>query len=52
MENSQEWMVYFTVIVTCLLAVSEGLTLIPAVKSNGVFQLLVNILKFLAGNKE
>lgn len=51
MENSQ-WMTYFTVAVTCLLAMSEGLTLIPAIKSNGIFQLIVNILKFLSGNKE
>lgn len=45
-------MVYFTVIVTCLLAISEGLTLIPSVKSNGIFQLIVNILKFLSGKKD
>ena len=51
MENTQDWMIYFTVAVTCLLAISEGLTLIPSVKSNGVFQLIVNILTFLAGKK-
>jgi hypothetical protein len=27
------------------LAISEGLSLIPAVKSNGIFQLIYNILK-------
>ena len=52
MENTQSWMIYFTVIVTCLLAISEALTAIPAIKSNGIFQLLVNILKTIAGKKE
>jgi len=52
MDMSQSWMIYFTVIVTCLLAISEALTLIPALKSNSVLQLIFNILKFLAGKKE
>ena len=33
------------VILACLLAVSELLALIPSVKSNSVFQLVVNGLK-------
>jgi hypothetical protein len=32
--------------------VSEALSLIPAVKANGVFQLVVNILKALLGKKD
>lgn len=32
--------------------VSEALSLIPAVKANGVFQLVQNILKALLGKKE
>jgi len=32
-------------IVTALLAISEGLTLIPGVKSNGIFQIIYFILK-------
>jgi hypothetical protein len=36
-------------IVAALLAISECLALIPSVKSNGVFQLIVNLLKSLAG---
>lgn len=34
-------------ILVILLAVSEGLALIPAIKSNSVFTLIVNVLKFL-----
>lgn len=40
------------VILAVLLAVSEALALIPAVKSNSVFQLVVNFLKKLAPKKE
>lgn len=32
--------------------ISEALSLIPAVKANGVFQLVVNILKALLGKKD
>ena len=39
----------FTLIVVALLAISEVLTLLPKVKSNGIFQLIVNILKKIAG---
>lgn len=31
---------------------SEALSLIPSVKSNGVFQLISNLLKALLGKKE
>jgi len=36
------------IIVSALLAISEGLSLIPRVKSNGIFQMIVNILRFVA----
>ena len=36
------------VIVSAALAISEALSLIPGIKSNGIFQLVYNILKFLA----
>lgn len=32
--------------------ISEALSLIPAVKANGVFQLVANILKVLLGKKD
>jgi hypothetical protein len=35
-----------------LLAISEALSFIPAIKANGIFQLVVNIAKKLAGVKE
>jgi len=38
-----------TLIVAALFAVSEALALIPAVKSNGVFHLIFNVIKTLAG---
>jgi len=36
-----------TVILCALLAVSEALSLIPALKSNGIFQLVIGVLKKL-----
>lgn len=33
------------IIVTALLAVSEALSLIPAVKSNGILQAIFNVLR-------
>ena len=35
------------IIVSALLAVSEGLSLIPRVRSNGVFQMVVNVLRWI-----
>ena len=35
-------------ILAALLTLSEGLSLIPGIKSNGIFLLLVNIVKSLA----
>jgi len=45
-------MITFSVIVGALLAVSELLSLIPSVKSNGIFQMVWNMLKICAGKKE
>jgi len=42
----------FGVIVAACLAVSEALSLIPQVKANGVFQMIWNVLKILAGEKK
>ena len=36
-------------IIATLFAISEGLSLIPSVQANGVFQALFGILKKLAG---
>lgn len=48
MEN-QNWTMYVTVIFGCLFAISEALTVIPSVKSNGVFQMIYNVLKTITG---
>ena len=32
-----------------LLGISEALSLIPAIKSNGIVQLVINLLKSIAG---
>ncbi len=37
------------IIVTALWVISEALSLIPKIKSNGVFQLVFNSIKKLAG---
>ena len=37
------------IVVSAALAVSEALSMIPGLKSNGIFQLVYNILKFIAG---
>ena len=37
------------IIVAAALAISEALSLIPGIKSNGIFQLIFNILRTLAG---
>lgn len=40
---------HITIIATALLAVSEALSLIPAVKSNGILQLAFAIIRRIAG---
>jgi hypothetical protein len=40
-----------TLIATALLIVSEGLASIPAIRANSIFQLIVNIIKTVAGKK-
>lgn len=39
-------------VLAVLLAISEGLAIIPALKANSVLQLVMNILKALAGKKD
>jgi hypothetical protein len=34
-------------IISAALAISEALSLIPSIKSNGIFQLIYNTLKFM-----
>lgn len=38
-----------TIILGALLAASEALALVPSIKANSIFQLIVNIIKSLAG---
>lgn len=38
-----------TLIIAALLAISEVLSFIPAIKSNGIFQAVFNILKKIVG---
>ena len=40
-----------TIILVALVAVSEALSLIPGLKSNGIFQLILNVLKALKPGK-
>jgi hypothetical protein len=44
--------VTLSIIIGGLLALSEMLSLIPGVKANSIFQMLWNMLKLLAGEKE
>jgi hypothetical protein len=44
--------VTISIIIGALLAISEALSLIPGVAANGVFQVLWNLLKILAGEKK
>lgn len=39
------------IIVSAALAVSEALSLIPGIQSNGIFQLIFQLIKSLAGKK-
>lgn len=49
MQNiSQE---QITIVSIALLAVSEALSLIPAIKANGVFQAIFNVIKIITGKK-
>lgn len=41
----------YIIVISALFAVSEALSLIPAVKANGIFQLVSNIIQTLAGKK-
>lgn len=46
-----QMMTIISIVLGSLLSLSEILALIPSVKSNSVFQLLVNILKSLSAQK-
>ena len=41
-----------SIIVAALLAISEALSLIPGVQSNGIFQVVWRVLKIVAGAKK
>lgn len=41
-----------SIIIGVLLAISEALSLIPGVASNGIFQVIWRVLKMLAGPKK
>jgi hypothetical protein len=41
-----------SILVSALLAVSEALSLIPGVQSNGIFQVVWRVLKIIAGAKK
>ena len=41
-----------SIIIAALLSLSEALSLIPAVKANGIFQILWRVLKAVAGDKK
>jgi len=47
MENQEVWMA----VLGAVLALSEVLAFIPKLKSNSVFQLVINLLKQIAGKK-
>lgn len=40
------------IIVSALLAVSEALSLIPSIRSNGIFQAVFGILRAVIGKKQ
>jgi hypothetical protein len=40
------------IIVSALLAVSEALSLIPSIRSNGIFQTVFGILRAIIGKKQ
>ena len=48
-KKNEDIVEHTIIVVMALLAISEALSLIPQVKSNGVFQVIYNLLKSLAG---
>jgi hypothetical protein len=52
MNMEMDLMTIIGIILGSLLSLSEILALIPGVKSNSVFQLLINIIKALLKKKE
>jgi len=47
-----DWSVSLPLILGAALAISEALALWPAVQSNSIFQVVVNVLKSLAGKNQ
>ena len=41
-----------TIALAVALALSEALSLIPGIRSNGIFQLAYNLIRFLAGGQK
>ena len=48
-KKNEDTVKHTIIVVMALLAISEALSLIPQVKSNGIFQVIYNLLKSLAG---
>lgn len=48
-DPQNPFLLYLSVVMSCLFAISEALSVVPAIKANGVFQLLVNIIKAFLG---
>lgn len=44
--------VTLSILIGALLAMSEALSLIPAVRANGIFQVIWRIVKIVAGEKK
>jgi uncharacterized protein (DUF983 family) len=50
-EPTNKFLLWFGIIVTVLLGISEALAAIPSIKANAIYQLITNILKAFAGKK-
>ena len=50
-EAPNKFALWFGITVTVLLGISEALAAIPFIKANSIHQLVLNILKTLAGKK-
>jgi hypothetical protein len=50
-NEPNKFALWFGITVTVLLGISEALAVIPFIKANSIYQLLLNILKALAGKK-
>ncbi len=50
-ESPNKFALWFGITVTVLFGISEALAAIPSIKANSIHQLVLNILKTLAGKK-